>query len=115
MLAAELVQTCRAMSRAVLPPIVQYTPPSAVGIAPSTTAMYCALMLPNHSFESCFGLFARARHDQFVVFPGEKIKHEFSNGWVAGAQHRFRVARAILKFEPNQDRTRRLTESFFDG
>jgi hypothetical protein len=75
----------------------------------------CALVLPNHSFESCFGLFARARHDQFVVFPGEKIKHEFSDGWVAGAQHRFRVARAILKFEPNQDRTRRLTERFFDG
>ena len=61
----------------------------------------CALVLPNHSFEGRFGLFARARHDQFVVFPGEKIQHKFSDCWVAGAQHRFRVARAILKFEPD--------------
>jgi hypothetical protein len=42
-LAAELVQTCVAMSRAVLPAMVPYTPPSAVGMAPSTTAMYSPL------------------------------------------------------------------------
>jgi len=78
---------------------------------------YCdvlPLMILDHSFECCFGLLPRTRHNQFVVFPGEKIQHELSDCWVAGAEHRFRIARAILELEPNQDWTRGLTEGFFN-
>src|SRR5579875_521861 len=56
-LAAACVQTSRAISSAVRPPIVQYTPSSAVGIEPSTTVIYfprCCFTTRSSTASACF-------------------------------------------------------------
>src|SRR5208283_3618520 len=49
MAAASLATVCRICS-AVLPPTMQYTPPSLVGTAPSTSTIYLPLLLAMVSF-----------------------------------------------------------------
>jgi hypothetical protein len=103
MLTAALEQTRVAMSSAVLPPMVQWTPPSASGIAPSTTAMYSPLWSREDLLEGVFGGLARSGHDDLVILPGEELEDEVADGGVSGAEHGLGVAGAVLEFEPDQD------------
>ena len=66
------VQTSVAISSAVRPPIVQYTPPSAVGIAPSTIDDVLPRVFFDHALQRGFGLLAGTGHDRFVIFPGKQ-------------------------------------------
>ncbi len=61
-------------------------------------------VLMHHAIQNGVGLLAGRRHDGLVIFPREKREHQLSNRWMARAQHRFRVAGAILQLQPYQHR-----------
>jgi hypothetical protein len=72
-------------------------------------------VLTHDSFQSILSLLPRTCHDYFVIFPGEKIKHEVDDRGITAAEHGFGIPGAILKFKPNQDRAGRLAQGLRDG
>ena len=61
-----------------------------------------ALFLPHDPFQCGLGLVPGACHDEFVIFPGKEIEHDFQHRRMAGAQDGFGVSRTILKLQPHQ-------------
>src|SRR5271157_30149 len=77
MVAAALGQTWRAMSSAVRP---TYRAVPVIISQRNCTFHYdeeLALFLPHHRFQCGLGLVPGACHDEFVIFPGKKIQHDF--------------------------------------
>ena len=64
----------------------------------------------NNPFECVLGLLPRTGHQRLVIFPRQQIENKFDNRGIAAAQHGFRIARAILKLKPHQNRTSGLRE-----
>ncbi len=102
MVAAALLQTCRAISSAVRPPIGAVDAVVRRGDGALDHGDILALVLAHDAFQGGFRLLARTRHDDLVILPGQQIEDEFGHGGVAGAQHRFGVARAILELQPDE-------------
>ncbi len=42
--------------------------------------------------------------ERLVIVPGEQVEHDVGEGGMAGAQRGFRIAGAILEFEPDERR-----------
>jgi hypothetical protein len=77
--------------------------------------MYSSLCSPDHSFERGFCLLARTGHQGLVIFPGQKIGNKFRDRRITAAEHRFRVARTILKLKPHESGTTGLSERLLDS
>src|SRR5208337_1667622 len=65
-----------------------------------------ALVVFHRLIQRAFGLAAGRRHQGLVIVERNGVEDEIGDGRMAGAQEGFRVAGAVLKFEPDQDRSR---------
>src|SRR5208337_5422931 len=65
-----------------------------------------ALAVFHRLIQRAFGLAAGRRHQGLVIVERNGVEDEIGDGRMAGAQEGFRVAGAVLKFEPDQDRSR---------
>src|SRR5450755_341830 len=62
----------------------------------------------------CFGLLARAGHDQLVVIPRERLEHNLSDVRLRRAQDRLRVTGTVLELPPDQHRPAHRAERLRD-
>ena len=60
-----------------------------------------ALVLLHRRLLGGFGLVAGRSHQRLVVFQGDQIEDDRGGGRLVGAQEGFRIAGAVLKFEPD--------------
>ena len=62
-----------------------------------------------------FGLMSGRRHDGFMIVQGDVIQNQFPDPGTVGAEQRFGVAGAILKFEPDHRRSRVILDGCSDS
>ena len=103
MAAASAATVCR-IDSAVLPPTMQYTPPSLVGTAPFHQDNVLALVVLDGVVQALFRLEAGSGHQRLGIIQAEHVEQRIHHDGVRGADKRLTAAGALLKVHPDHGR-----------